>query len=359
MKIISSVDNFSCGICSGRGGIIQVDKNFNIKIKKYICCHTTAYGSGGKTNMKQNKKGNVAVITVIIVIVAITAGVIGWKFAKKSQAPIETKTVAQQPVVNSIDQNQATAQQEDGIVYKNEKYGFQLTLPKEWENYKASLVENKTYGNIINFQLLSKSSEYNTVMNIIVQDLVSYNKMIANCEGKIGEGTCYDYNSYLWGKTSKYAVYRIGNEDFPEDLMARYNQISEIEKSFKVIDSETAGWQTYRNEKYGFELKMPQDWEAKVETDNTNSFGTENVAFLTQDGNGDSFEIMWIVIIPVKNIDECFNTPDCFIGNEISKKNDFSFRISRGDVGGMVPDKYQEQKFKDIVAVVKTFKFIN
>lgn len=38
--------------------------------------------------MKQNKKGNIAVITIIIVIVAITAGTIGWLFAKRTQTPI-------------------------------------------------------------------------------------------------------------------------------------------------------------------------------------------------------------------------------------------------------------------------------
>lgn len=35
----------------------------------------------------QNKKGDAVVIAIIIVIVAITAGVIGWMFAKKSQTP--------------------------------------------------------------------------------------------------------------------------------------------------------------------------------------------------------------------------------------------------------------------------------
>ncbi|MDD5464630.1 MAG: hypothetical protein PHP62_05775 [Candidatus Moranbacteria bacterium] len=44
----------------------------------------------------KNKKGNAAVIAIIIVIVAITAGIVGWMFAKKSQAPDQQK-VATQP----------------------------------------------------------------------------------------------------------------------------------------------------------------------------------------------------------------------------------------------------------------------
>jgi len=44
----------------------------------------------------KNKKGNVAVITIIIVIVAITAGVIGWLIARTTQAPA-LQPVATQP----------------------------------------------------------------------------------------------------------------------------------------------------------------------------------------------------------------------------------------------------------------------
>jgi len=45
----------------------------------------------------KNKKGNIVIITIIIIVVAITAGVVGWKFAKKSQAP-ETQVATTQPV---------------------------------------------------------------------------------------------------------------------------------------------------------------------------------------------------------------------------------------------------------------------
>ena len=43
----------------------------------------------------KNKKGNVAVIAIIIVIVAISTGVIGWMFAKKAQAPEQKELTAQ------------------------------------------------------------------------------------------------------------------------------------------------------------------------------------------------------------------------------------------------------------------------
>ncbi|MEI7425464.1 MAG: hypothetical protein WCK16_00865 [Candidatus Moraniibacteriota bacterium] len=56
----------------------------------------------------KNKRGNVAVIALIIVIVAITTGVITWLIATKTQAPVQQAVVTQpapvaktQPVVQS------------------------------------------------------------------------------------------------------------------------------------------------------------------------------------------------------------------------------------------------------------------
>lgn len=45
-----------------------------------------------------NKKGNIAVIAIIIVFVAITTGVITWLVATKSQAPVQQPVLQQAPV---------------------------------------------------------------------------------------------------------------------------------------------------------------------------------------------------------------------------------------------------------------------
>ncbi|MDD5396436.1 MAG: hypothetical protein PHW24_00055 [Candidatus Moranbacteria bacterium] len=49
----------------------------------------------------KNKKGNIVAIAAIILIVAITAGVIGWMFAQKMQTPA-SQTVATQPTAPVI-----------------------------------------------------------------------------------------------------------------------------------------------------------------------------------------------------------------------------------------------------------------
>jgi hypothetical protein len=74
-------------------------------------------------------------------------------------------------------------------------------------------------------------------MIIVTQEINSYNKMLSDCAGKntgIVDG-CYDSPEYLWGKTMNYAVMRIGDEDFPEDLSKYYDQIPQIKDSFKTL----------------------------------------------------------------------------------------------------------------------------
>lgn len=52
----------------------------------------------------KNKKGNVAVFAIIVVVVAITAGIIGWMFAKKSQLTTQQQAVALQQLAKSSQQ---------------------------------------------------------------------------------------------------------------------------------------------------------------------------------------------------------------------------------------------------------------
>ncbi len=91
----------------------------------------------------KNKRGNVAMIALIIVIVAITTGVITWLVATKTQAPVQQAVVAQ-PVVPTapVQQAQTTAsmaqsiaKQQEGPIFNDPQIGFSLNLPVGWEKY--------------------------------------------------------------------------------------------------------------------------------------------------------------------------------------------------------------------------------
>ena len=85
----------------------------------------------------KNKKGNVVVIAIIVAIVAITAGVIGFLFAKKIQAPATEPAVTQPVAQKSV--TQPADETVDWKTYTDNKNGFEIKYPKEW------VLENTNY----------------------------------------------------------------------------------------------------------------------------------------------------------------------------------------------------------------------
>ena len=80
----------------------------------------------------KNKRGNVAVIAIIIVIVAITASVITWIVATKSQAPVQ-QAVVNQPTPDTktkpISQPAQVDTSSDWKMYTS-NLGFSFEYPK-------------------------------------------------------------------------------------------------------------------------------------------------------------------------------------------------------------------------------------
>ncbi|EKE18661.1 MAG: hypothetical protein ACD_9C00268G0008 [uncultured bacterium] len=101
----------------------------------------------------KNKKGNVAVIAIIIVIVAITASVITWLVATKSQAPVQ-KEVANKSV--PVLQTQQTMQQSSAtqsatnVIPSDESLAWTIYEMEGFEysfNYPSKIYSSETKGN--------------------------------------------------------------------------------------------------------------------------------------------------------------------------------------------------------------------
>lgn len=78
----------------------------------------------------KTQKGNIAAVALIIVIVAITAGTMGWMFARETQAPVaqtqpavKTTTPATQPTA-PVDETAGWR------TYTNTQYGFEFKYPQ-------------------------------------------------------------------------------------------------------------------------------------------------------------------------------------------------------------------------------------
>jgi hypothetical protein len=80
--------------------------------------------------------------------------------------------------------------------------------------------------------------------------------------------------------------------------------------------NETASWETYRNEKYGFELKYPADWLTPILNDSTTSNGHPAVSLSFPRKNTDFYAVQMVndtVFVSKgsveKNVDAFINSP--------------------------------------------------
>lgn len=185
----------------------------------------------------KNKKGNVAVIALIIVIVAITTGVITWLAATKSQAPAQPFAVTQSaPVTKTQPAPTPVPAVADWKSYKNEKYGFELTLPETWKGYRVveQKLTNINYVDMYDFEIPNASGGFDPAVSIRVigkKDVAKCEKsMECNYGAKILEDETYIY-AEVGGTSSKggggYYVYGETEKGLSE--------IDNVVKSFKLV----------------------------------------------------------------------------------------------------------------------------
>lgn len=232
----------------------------------------------------KNKKGNVAVIAIIIVIVVITAGVITRLIVTKLQVPV-------QPSISAIPvQKQSEAQSNEPVstndtslqqIYSNEVYGFKFDYPllttNDYGNLKYSIHENsknifmesqiKTYS--ISVELDDSPAEGPTAMLDITSDsrIINYlQKEISNSSEKevINEieftkfknidsnNPMYGYQGYIAQHENNYFILRfiLDDEVLSKTILSSFNFTSSISSDEKI----------YKNDTLGLEFKYPGEF---------------------------------------------------------------------------------------------------
>lgn len=126
----------------------------------------------------KTQKGNVAVITLIIIVVAITAGVIGWLFVKNSQTPVQQTEVARPtaPVT------QLTDETANWNTYKNDIYNFTMKYPPSWfvEDKKTTLSGPSFRSSTFDISKINLDKDCSFNINFLSRPQTEDRKMLCN-----------------------------------------------------------------------------------------------------------------------------------------------------------------------------------
>jgi|APSaa5957512622_1039677.scaffolds.fasta_scaffold03962_3 hypothetical protein len=139
---------------------------------------------------------------------------------------------------------------EEGLVYKNNKYGFSLVFPENWQGYQFEEKDNGIYFGFpeqLDFWALGIMSHQGW-------------DAIKNEEGPKPK--------YVTENDDYIFVYSTSHDEVPS-LQGMLSEVKDIVETFKFLDN-IVDWQTYTNEELGISFKYPLEF---VEDEFSELFG--------------------------------------------------------------------------------------